>query len=89
MSTKTTKSGTIFKLVSRQSGATLAQLVKATGWKAPSVHAGLTGLRKQPRLRWRRQDRSGTENRSSSARRSTLCLATFTWAPMRIPAVMR
>jgi hypothetical protein len=49
MSTKTTKSGTIFKLVSRQSGATLAQLVKATGWKAPSVHAGLTGLRKQGR----------------------------------------
>lgn len=47
MSTKTTKSGTIVKLVSRQSGATLAQLVKATGWKAPSVHAGLTGLRKQ------------------------------------------
>lgn len=47
MSTKTTKSGTIFKLVSRQFGATLAQLVKATGWKAPSVHAGLTGLRKQ------------------------------------------
>ena len=47
MSPKTTKSGTIFKLVSRQFGATLAQLVKATGWKAPSVHAGLTGLRKQ------------------------------------------
>lgn len=47
MSTKTTKSGTILKLVSRQSGATLAQLVKATGWKTPSVYAGLTGLRKQ------------------------------------------
>ena len=47
MSTKTTKSGAILKLVSRQTGATLAQLVNATGWKAPSVHAGLTGLRKK------------------------------------------
>ncbi len=47
MSNKTTKSETIFKLLCRKTGATLAQLVKATGWKTPSVHAALTGLRKK------------------------------------------
>ena len=47
MSKKTSKSGTLLKLVSRKSGATLAQLVEATGWKTPSIHSALTGLRKK------------------------------------------
>lgn len=47
MPKKTTKSDTILKLINRKSGASLAQLVKATVWKTSSVHAALTGLRKQ------------------------------------------
>ena len=47
MPKKTPKPDTILKLVSHKSGTTLAQLVKATGWKTPSIHAALTGLRKK------------------------------------------
>lgn len=47
MAVKPTKPDTILKLISRKSGATLAQLVTATGWKPHSVRAALTGLRKK------------------------------------------
>ncbi len=47
MPTKPTKTATIINLLRRSSGATIAQLQKATGWKAHSVRAALTGLRKK------------------------------------------
>ena len=47
MAVKPTKPKTILKLISRKSGATLAQLVTATGWKPHSIRAALTGLRKK------------------------------------------
>lgn len=59
MSTKTTKSGTILRLISRKTGATLAQLVKASGWKTPSIHAALTGLRKKGHEITRDKNRRG------------------------------
>lgn len=59
MSPKTTKSDTILNLVSRKSGATLAQLVKATHWKTPSIHAALTGLRKKGHEITRDKNRKG------------------------------
>ncbi len=43
----TTKIEIIRKLIQRKSGATLAQLEKATGWKPHSVRAALTGIRKK------------------------------------------
>jgi len=46
MAVKPTKPETILKLVSRKSGATIAQLEAATGWKPHSVRAALSGLRK-------------------------------------------
>jgi len=42
MPNKTTKSDTILKLISRKSGATLSQLMKATGWK---IARAITGAR--------------------------------------------
>jgi len=59
MPIKTTKSDAILKLVSRKSGATLAQLVEATGWKTASIHAALTGLRKKGREITRDKNRKG------------------------------
>lgn len=36
-------------LLARQTGATIADIVEATGWQAHSTRAMLTGLRKQGR----------------------------------------
>jgi hypothetical protein len=43
------KSETITKLMSRAKGATSAELVTGTGWKAHSIRAFLSGLRKSGR----------------------------------------
>ena len=43
----TTKSGTVLALMSRDQGATLAELVEATGWLPHTTRAALTGLRKK------------------------------------------
>ena len=59
MCTKTTKSGTILRLISRKTGGTLAQLVTASGWKTPSIHAALTGLRKKGHEITRDKNRGG------------------------------
>jgi len=45
--TKTTKTETVLKLLTRNQGATIEQIQKATGWKPHSVRAALTGLRKK------------------------------------------
>ena len=47
MPAKATKADTILMLINRKSGATLTQLVKATGWQPHSIRAALTGLRKK------------------------------------------
>ena len=44
---KTTKAQTVEKMLRRPSGATLAQLQKATGWQPHSVRAAMSGLRKR------------------------------------------
>jgi hypothetical protein len=49
-STKSTKSALVLKLLSRERGATVAELVKSTSWKEHSVRAFLTGVRKTATL---------------------------------------
>lgn len=41
-----TKIGTVIKLLKRKQGASIYELVKATGWQPHSTRAALTGLRK-------------------------------------------
>jgi len=47
---KQSKSATVTKMLSRGSGATLAEIVKATGWKEHSCRAFLAGVRKTTKL---------------------------------------
>ncbi|NCP10961.1 MAG: DUF3489 domain-containing protein [Sphingomonadales bacterium] len=42
-----TKIGKVINLLKRKDGATLDQLVKATGWQKHTVRASLTGLKKK------------------------------------------
>jgi hypothetical protein len=42
-----TKSARVLTLLWREVGATLAELVEATGWKAHTTRAALTGLRRK------------------------------------------
>ena len=42
-----TKAATIQKLLSRPKGATLAEIIAATGWLPHSARAFMTGLRKK------------------------------------------
>ncbi len=41
------KIGTVLELLRRHQGATLAELVEATGWLPHTMRAALTGLRKK------------------------------------------
>lgn len=45
-----TKSATVTRLLSREKGATLDEIAKATDWKPHSCRAFLTGIRKRARL---------------------------------------
>ncbi len=52
-----TKSATVNRLLSRDKGATLDEIAKATEWKPHSCRAFLTGIRKKVRvLRQERPD---------------------------------
>ena len=42
-----TKSDAVIALLQRSEGATLAELIEATGWLAHTTRAALTGLRKK------------------------------------------
>lgn len=42
-----TKSATVQKLLARAKGATLSEIIEATGWRPHSSRAFLTGLRKK------------------------------------------
>lgn len=43
----TTKAAMVTKILSREKGATVPEMVKATGWQPHSCRAFLTGLRKK------------------------------------------
>lgn len=45
-----TKSSTVTQMISRERGATVAELEKATGWKPHSVRAFLSGVRRTATL---------------------------------------
>jgi len=47
---KQSKSATVTRMLSRGSGATVAEIIKSTGWKEHSCRAFLTGVRKTSRL---------------------------------------
>lgn len=47
---KPSKIGTVTKMLSRGSGATVAEIMKSTGWKEHSCRAFLTGVRKRSKL---------------------------------------
>ena len=44
------KSATVTKMLSRGTGATVAEIMKSTGWKEHSCRAFLTGVRKTSKL---------------------------------------
>jgi len=56
---RTTKSATVQKLLSRNKGATLAEIMTATHWQAHSTRAFLTGLRKRGMVLLRETRTSG------------------------------
>lgn len=45
--TTPTKAATVQKLLSRPKGATLSEIMQATGWQPHSARAFMTGLRKK------------------------------------------
>ena len=47
---KPSKCATVTKMLSRGSGATVAEIMKSTGWKEHSCRAFLTGVRKNTKL---------------------------------------
>lgn len=55
----TTKSAAVCKLLARPRGATVPELMTATGWQNHSVRAFFTGLRKKGRTLVREERTSG------------------------------
>jgi hypothetical protein len=55
-----TKKATVATLLRRTEGASIEELMSATGWQAHSVRAALTGLRKTGRDVARSKDDTGT-----------------------------
>ena len=47
---KRSKIANVTKMLSRATGATVAEIMKSTGWKAHSCRAFLTGVRKASKL---------------------------------------
>ncbi len=62
-----TKADTILDLVQRPTGASIAELTKATGWQPHSVRAALTGLRKKNHEVVRTKDDQGVTRYSIAA----------------------
>lgn len=58
-----TKSAAVTRLLSREKGATLDEIVKATEWKPHSCRAFLTGVRKKARLLRQERPDGGTSYR--------------------------
>ena len=47
---KQSKSASVTKMLSRDNGATVAEMMRSTGWKEHSCRAFLTGVRKTSKL---------------------------------------
>ncbi len=62
-----TKADTILDLLQRPTGASIAELTKATGWQPHSVRAALTGLRKKGHGVVRTKDDQGVTRYSIAA----------------------
>ena len=62
-----TKADTILDLLQRTTGASIAELTKATGWQPHSLRAALTGLRKKEREVVRTKDNQGVSRYSIAA----------------------
>ena len=60
---KPSKSAVVTRMLSRGNGATLAEIVKATGWKEHSSRAFLTGVRKSNKLIKEQRPDGGTAYR--------------------------
>ena len=56
---KTSKSAAIAKLLARPRGATVDEMISATGWQPHSVRAFLSGLRKRGQLLVREERKDG------------------------------
>jgi hypothetical protein len=66
--TKPSKIGTVLALLLRKEGATLAELVAATGWQPHTTRAALTGLRKKGHVIEKAQRDGATTWRIKEAR---------------------
>jgi hypothetical protein len=64
---KPSKIGKVLGLLQRDDGATLAELVAATGWQPHTTRAALTGLRKKGHLIEKWQRNGATTYRISAA----------------------
>ena len=64
---KSTKSASVTKLLSRERGATIAEIVKSTGWKEHSARAFLAGVRKSATLVKEQRSDGGTAYRINLA----------------------
>jgi|SRR6478672_7101067 len=68
---KPSKSVTVTKMLSRGIGATVAEIMKSTGWKEHSCRAFLTGVRKTSKLlkeqRHKKQGHIAARERDQSA----------------------
>ena len=58
-----TKQALLIEMLQRKEGATLDQLVKATGWLPHTTRAALTGLRKKGHVITRSKDEAGSHYR--------------------------
>ena len=63
MPSRSTKIDTVRKLLSRPTGASIAQLQKTTGWQPHSVRAALTRLRQKGHAIDRTTDSGSTKYR--------------------------
>jgi hypothetical protein len=67
-----TKSARVLDLMEREMGATLAELIEATGWQAHTIRAALTGLRKKGHAIERRKRDGLTASRPISCAEASL-----------------
>ena len=62
-----TKIGKVVKLLKRKNGATIEQIVEATGWQSHTVRAALTGLKKKGHLIERETSERGSRYRITAS----------------------
>lgn len=65
---KQSKSASVTRMLSRGAGATIAEIMKSTGWKEHSCRAFLTGVRKTSKLLKEQRPDGKTAYRIDAAR---------------------